>query len=321
MKGHKLIATTFSVRQIHLSANNEFRQNMRDRIDPAKMVENEKRGIFRVLDIGKPKPKKFGPRVWEDRRYKIAAPPRERLMKPDQDWPSVWPGPRTFHPASVPLPVRQGFAHLKGQATPGKYANIELMKIPNFLHLTPPAIKRHCGAIKKFCTPWPKELDDVDVLEENYPLTELTSDYLNSSSSIRDFRSRVTTIQFKLSTLFLDHTSRDKFLRLIGAERYDEETDLVTITADRCPYRKQNSEYCDYLLKACYYESRNREPWEKEQLDFDQIEYQIQNESDEIEEKLAILLNEGENSKTLDDYKNSMLQKLNLKNEIPLASS
>ena len=95
----------------------------------------------------------------------------------------------------------------------------------------------------------------------------------------------------------------------------------VTITADRCPYRKQNSEYCDYLLKACYYESRNREPWEKEQLDFDQIEYQIQNESDEIEEKLAILLNEGENSKTLDDYKNSMLQKLNLKNEIPLASS
>ena len=95
----------------------------------------------------------------------------------------------------------------------------------------------------------------------------------------------------------------------------------MTITADRCPYRKQNSEYCDYLLKACYYESRNREPWEKEQLDFDQIEYQIQNESDEIEEKLAILLNEGENSKTLDDYKNSMLQKLNLKNEIPLASS
>ena len=76
MKGYKLITTTFSVRQIHLSASNEFRHNMRDRIDPAKMVENEKRGIFRVLDIGKPKPKKFGRRVWEDRRYKIAAPPR-----------------------------------------------------------------------------------------------------------------------------------------------------------------------------------------------------------------------------------------------------
>ena len=77
-------------------------------------------------------------------------------MKVNQDWPSVWPASRTFHPASVPLPVRQGFAHLQGQATPEKYANVELMKIPNFLHLTPPAIKRHCEAIKKFCTPWPK---------------------------------------------------------------------------------------------------------------------------------------------------------------------
>ena len=40
---------------------------------------------------------------------------REKTMKPDQDWMSVWPAQRTFHPASVPLPVRQGFAHLKGQ--------------------------------------------------------------------------------------------------------------------------------------------------------------------------------------------------------------
>ena len=71
------------------------------------------------------------------------------------------------------------------------------------------------------------ELDDVDVLEAHYQITELSSDYLNSSSSIRDFRGRVITIQFKLSILSLDYTSRDKFLRLIGAERYDEETDLV----------------------------------------------------------------------------------------------
>ena len=77
MKGHKLITKTISTRQIHLSAQNETRwQNVKDRIDPARMVENEKRGIFRVLDIGKPKPKKFGPRVFEDRRFKIAAPPR-----------------------------------------------------------------------------------------------------------------------------------------------------------------------------------------------------------------------------------------------------
>ena len=77
-------------------------------------------------------------------------------MLPDQDWPSVWPAARTFHPASVPLPLRQGVIQQKKLLPPEKYANTELMKIPNFLHLTPPAINRHCEAIKKFCTPWPK---------------------------------------------------------------------------------------------------------------------------------------------------------------------
>ena len=77
-------------------------------------------------------------------------------MLPDQDWPSVWPAARTFHPASVPLPLRQGVIQQKKLLPPEKYANTELMKIPNFLHLTPPAINRHCDAIKKFCTPWPK---------------------------------------------------------------------------------------------------------------------------------------------------------------------
>ena len=71
------------------------------------------------------------------------------------------------------------------------------------------------------------ELDEVDVLEAHYQITELSSDYLNSSSSIRDFRSRVISIQFQLSCLSLDHKSKDKFLRLIGLDRYDEETDLV----------------------------------------------------------------------------------------------
>ena len=32
---------------------------------------------------------------------------------------------------------------------PKKYANAELMKLPNFLHLTPAHIKKHCAAIKR----------------------------------------------------------------------------------------------------------------------------------------------------------------------------
>jgi len=33
--------------------------------------------------------------------------------------------------------------------SPGKYANAELMKIPNFLHLTPAHVKKHCEALKR----------------------------------------------------------------------------------------------------------------------------------------------------------------------------
>ena len=77
-------------------------------------------------------------------------------MKPTQDWSSVWPAQRTFHPAVVPLPIRQGYVQIKDQVTPAKYANVELMKIPNFLHLTPPAIKKQCNNLKQFCSPWPK---------------------------------------------------------------------------------------------------------------------------------------------------------------------
>lgn len=44
---------------------------------------------------------------------------------------------------------------------PSKYANAELMKIPNFLHLTPNHVKKHCEALKRkfllgFIKPCPK---------------------------------------------------------------------------------------------------------------------------------------------------------------------
>jgi hypothetical protein len=64
-------------------------------------------------------------------------------MQVDQEWGAVWPGPRSFQPATVPLPVRQGYPR-KAAAPPGKFVNAELMKIPNFLHLTPPVIKKQC---------------------------------------------------------------------------------------------------------------------------------------------------------------------------------
>ena len=115
----------------------------------------------------------------------------------------------------------------------------------------------------------------------------------------------------------MDPISNDKFLRLVGPDCYDIETDTVTITADRCPYRLQNKEYCEYLLKALYYESRNREDWEKEKLPIDAIDYQP-DETSEVDVQVSKVLNEGENIRTLEDYKSATLKSLGLKNELPI---
>lgn len=178
-------------------------------------------------------------------------------MPMDQDWGSVWPGPRSFHPATVPLPLHQGF--VKKGAPPNKYGNLELMKIPNFLHLTPPVIKRQCEALKQFCTKWPEALDTDEKCTKHFPLEVSTSDYCHSSPTIRDPLSRIVTLKIKLSSLSLDTHAKDKFLRLVE-ERYDETTDTVTIVTDRCPTRKQNYDYAMYLLTALYHESWVRIP-------------------------------------------------------------
>ena len=67
-------------------------------------------------------------------------------------------------------------------------------------------------------------------------------------------------------------------MRQLVGDRYSEETDLITILADRfavfiddcnvhkylgrCPTRAQNRDYLGYLLTALYHESNKTEPWE-----------------------------------------------------------
>uniref|UniRef100_A0A0A9Y553 28S ribosomal protein S35, mitochondrial n=1 Tax=Lygus hesperus TaxID=30085 RepID=A0A0A9Y553_LYGHE len=213
---------------------------------------------FRILRLHG---RKSQAQVRKKREPPPVLPPRETRMPTNQKWSDVWPGPRTFHPASVPLPLRQGINDLG--ASPDKWANAELMKIPNFLHLTPPAIKNHCEVLKKFCTPWPEELATEEDMKKHFPLEVITSDYCFSAPTIRNPLSRIVTIKFPLNQLKFDRHSRDKFLRLVG-ERYDEETGIVTIVTDKCPVRKQNYDYALYLLTAIYHESWVKEPWENE---------------------------------------------------------
>ncbi|KZC04713.1 28S ribosomal protein S35, mitochondrial, partial [Dufourea novaeangliae] len=263
-------------------------------------------------------------------------PPKEEVMSTDQNWQAIWPTARTFHPSTVPLPVRQGYKHNKNPH-PNKYGNAELMKIPNFLHLTPPAVKAHCKAIQKFCTKWPEELDTDEACEQHFPVEIITSDYCYSSPTIREPLARIVSLRVRLSSLCLDAHAKDKILRLVG-EKYNPETGIVTITADKCPTRKQNLDYVNYLLTALFHISHRIEPWESEKSEADMEYYdwdksksrtnlvtvyswpnpEVNANYDDIphaqEYKIAVseLINNGEDDVSIKKYKEAVKNVLNL---------
>lgn len=233
----------------------------------------------------------------------------------------------------MPLPVRQGYTE-KGAAPPGKFANAELMKIPNFLHLTPPVIKKQCEALKQFCTEWPKGLESEDQWKavDQFPVDVISSDYCHGLPTIRNPLSRIVTIRIKLSNLPLDKHARDKFLRLVG-DRYNEDTDTLTIVTDRCPTKQQNYEYAQYLIAALFHESWTKEPWEDTKSEADMETYYfernkskksaeaIQNWNNSDKNKgvpesfgkaVETLINDGENEYNLDLYKEQVIQLLQL---------
>lgn len=298
----------------------------------AKDVPKHEDEEFRVLNLRPHSKQAFTKRQF---RKMPSLPPRFRQMAPDQDWGNVWPGPKTFHPAAVPLPLRQGFTE-GGKAAPGKFVNAELMKIPNFMHLTPPVVRRQCETIKQFCTPWPKGLENEEKMEKHFPLRVITTDYCLSTPIIRNTLARVVALKVKLEVLNLDEHARDKFLRLVKG-RYNEETDELTIVTDRCPLRKQNFDYAMYLLTALCHESRTLEAWEKEKTLDDMEVYEWKQNKSKVSSEAILnwgkkegeqveapvkyataverLINEGENLQNLTQYKESVLEMLGLQPE------
>ncbi|XP_053317872.1 28S ribosomal protein S35, mitochondrial isoform X2 [Spea bombifrons] len=197
--------------------------------------------------------------------------PRTEKMLPDQDWSSVYPSAASFKPSAVPLPIRMGYP-VKSGAPPDKMGNLELLKIPNFLHLTPVAIKKHCAALKEFCTPWPSDLSSDELCAQHFPIEIQASDYVSAGPSVRNPKGRVVTLRVKLSSLNLDDHARKKIIKLVGS-RYDPATDTLAIQADRCPLRRQNQDYSMYLLTVLYHESWKTEAWESEKAESDMEEY------------------------------------------------
>ncbi|XP_054974531.1 28S ribosomal protein S35, mitochondrial isoform X1 [Sorex araneus] len=204
-----------------------------------------------------------------------ALPPRTEKMAVDQDWPSVYPVAAPFKPSAVPLPLRMGYPVKRGVPM-AKEGNLELLKVPNFLHLTPVAIKRHCQALKEFCTEWPAALDSSEKCEQLFPVEVETADYVSSGPSIRNPRARVVTLRVKLSSLNLDDHAKKKLIRLVG-ERYCESTDVLTLRTDRCPLKRQNYDYAMYLLTVLYHESWKTEEWERSRSEADADEYVWEN--------------------------------------------
>uniref|UniRef100_A0A3P8XTZ2 Small ribosomal subunit protein mS35 mitochondrial conserved domain-containing protein n=1 Tax=Esox lucius TaxID=8010 RepID=A0A3P8XTZ2_ESOLU len=210
-----------------------------------------------------------GPIIRRPRREE--GEPRKDRMPVDQDWTAVYPTAAPFRPGSVPLPVRMGFPVKRG-VPPEKKGNLELIKIPNFLHLTPTAIKKHCEAMKLFCTEWPSALDTNVKCDEHFPIKIECKDYVSAGTSIRNPSARIVNLRVKLSSLNLDDHAGKKMVKLLG-ERYCKETDIITIITDSCPVRQQNYDYAMYLLTVLYHESWKTEAWESEKTVADMEEY------------------------------------------------
>ncbi|XP_047675827.1 28S ribosomal protein S35, mitochondrial [Tachysurus fulvidraco] len=202
---------------------------------------------------------------------RAAGEPRTERMVVDQDWTAVYPTAKPFKPDAVPLPVRMGYPVKRG-VPPEKKGNLELIKVPNFLHLTPAAIKKHCEALKPFCTEWPAALDSDVKCEERFPIQIQTKDFVSAGPSLRNPDARIVTLTVKLSSLNLDDHARKKTIKLCG-ERYNKDTDMLTITTDSCPLRQQNYDYAMYLLTVLYHESWKTEAWEKDKTRADMEEY------------------------------------------------
>uniref|UniRef100_F7A9P6 Mitochondrial ribosomal protein S35 n=1 Tax=Ornithorhynchus anatinus TaxID=9258 RepID=F7A9P6_ORNAN len=218
-------------------------------------------------------------RVMKKKPKREAVAPRTEKMATDQDWSSVYPTAAPFKPSAVPLPIRMGYPKKKGVPL-AKEGNLELLKVPNFLHLTPVAIKKHCEVLKDFCTEWPAALDTDEKCEEHFPVEIETADYVSAGPSLRNPKARVVTLKVKLSKLHLDDHAKKKLIKLVG-ERYCKNTDTLTITTDRCPLRRQNYDYAVYLLTVLYHESWKTEAWEKEKTEADREEYIWENSRSE----------------------------------------
>lgn len=120
---------------------------------------------------------------------------------------------------------------------------------------------------------------------------------------------------------------------------------MLTLVADKCPYRRQNEDYANYLLTTLYHEAKNMEEWESEMTEEDYANFKwdktrskenilaalskIENKSaeslleskkvDRYRNNLKKVFDEGESQENLNAYKKSVLEILDLKQAVRLS--
>ena len=178
------------------------------------------------------------------------------------DFSDVYPSEKPFDPYLIGLPVRGGGHKIRKELPPLAEGNAVFWQSPNFFHLTPPAIEKHCEALRPLLAQWPSDLPYCPVEVE-------TTDYLLSGNERYHQDGRHVRMEVDFDSLQLTGRPREKMLELLE-DKYDIDRNVIKLESRRCPTKTQNKDYLLYLLKVLYYEANRSEKWEEKRLATDQ---------------------------------------------------
>eukprot|EP00800_Vazella_pourtalesii_P001857 TRINITY_DN11732_c0_g2_i1.p1 TRINITY_DN11732_c0_g2~~TRINITY_DN11732_c0_g2_i1.p1 ORF type:complete len:253 (+),score=39.14 TRINITY_DN11732_c0_g2_i1:220-978(+) len=174
------------------------------------------------------------------------------------DWSDVYPTEKPLDPHLIGLPIRAGGHKIRKELPPLAEGNPVFWETTNFFHLTPPAIQKHCEALKHLCTEWPSDLPYC-------PIEVETVDFLLPGNDRYHQDGRHVKMEIDIDSLQLAPRPREKMLELLG-DKYDVDTNVIKLESRRCPTKTQNKEYLYYLLKVLYFEATRSEKWEEMRL-------------------------------------------------------
>lgn len=106
----------------------------------------------------------------------------------DSNLSQIFTSSSVFNAALLQLPIRMG-RPIKPEVLPPRAAgNIELLKIPNFFHLTPQKVRRDTDALTDLCTQWPEKLN-------NRPIRLYSRNYLYAGPSVAHPKSHTVKLE------------------------------------------------------------------------------------------------------------------------------